>query len=362
MGLIVGSGDSSASFASGSGCTKFGDTKDDIHQMTGSFMIQADVSNNYATIIDNDESSSGHGLKVTSDGNGSGTYLFDVESQSTTVLRVRGDGRVGIGVTSPGSTLSVDDEIAVGEKLIHRGDPDTYIQFPGQNQIILAANGYAFLTYDGDIKINNATRDRDTQILADDGNVVLHVDAGDNRVGIGTTSPTTTLDVDGVCNATTLSIGSTSIGATATELNMLDADSTSPSDAPFAIVERICKATMDSNDYSVGVHGLGVTLPDNAIITNGYMDITTGLASLGGTAEVTITVTDGSTTITCFPSTMAAIFAAGVSRIWTPGAAISGQTTAPVKLTAASEVTFTVEGEALIRGAMDIYIHYIIGS
>ena len=167
----------------------------------------ADVSDAYVALIDNDAGTNAHGLKVTSDCTGTGTILLDVEAASTTVFKVRGDGRVGIGVATPGSTLSVDDEIAVGEKLIHRGDPDTFLQFPGQNQIVLAANDHAFLTYDGNIKINNAARDRDTQILADDGNVVLHVDAGTNRVGIGTTSPAETLHVNGDAQISNLGVG-----------------------------------------------------------------------------------------------------------------------------------------------------------
>lgn len=157
----------------------------------------ADVSDEYVAVIDNDAGSNSHGLKVTSDGTGTGTTLLDIEAGSTTVFKVRGDGRVGIGVATPGSTLSVDDEIAVGEKVIHRGDPDTYLQFPGQNQIVLAANSYAFLTYDGNIKINNANRDRDTQIMADDGNVIFHADAGDNRIGIGTQAPGSKLETSG---------------------------------------------------------------------------------------------------------------------------------------------------------------------
>ena len=85
------------------------------------FHVYADASNAYVATIDNDGGSSAHGLKVTTDGTGTGTTILDLEAASTTVFKVRGDGRVGIGVATPGSTLSVDDEIAVGEKLLHLG-------------------------------------------------------------------------------------------------------------------------------------------------------------------------------------------------------------------------------------------------
>ena len=103
---------------------------------TRALNVYANVSGDYAAHIDNDRSSSGHGLKVTSDGTGSGTNLFDVESASTTVFRVRGDGRVGIGkVTSlPAAVLTVsssntNSDIAIAHKIHHIGDDDTNIAF-----------------------------------------------------------------------------------------------------------------------------------------------------------------------------------------------------------------------------------------
>ena len=103
----------------------------------------------------------------------------------------------GIVVTgsSPTPHLYVSGNIGIDEYIYHNGDANTYIGFSSVNNVNLVANGHSFLKYDGTIKINTANRDRDTQIMADDGNVILHIDAGTNRAGIGTTGPQTALDV-----------------------------------------------------------------------------------------------------------------------------------------------------------------------
>jgi len=73
----------------------------------GRTQIESDSSGDYSLLVDNDNSSAGHGLKVTSDGTGAGTNLLDLESVSTTLFRFRADGRLGIGTTSPTVKLDV---------------------------------------------------------------------------------------------------------------------------------------------------------------------------------------------------------------------------------------------------------------
>ena len=50
---------------------------------TTALKVYHNVANSYAATIDNDESSAGHGMKITSDGTGTGTYLLDLESKIT---------------------------------------------------------------------------------------------------------------------------------------------------------------------------------------------------------------------------------------------------------------------------------------
>ena len=80
-------------------------------------VVNSNISGDFAAVIDNDNSNQGHGLKVTSDGTGTGTNVFEVESVSNTLLRVRGDGRVGIGVTSPSSLLHVNGSTTINTNL-----------------------------------------------------------------------------------------------------------------------------------------------------------------------------------------------------------------------------------------------------
>lgn len=122
------------------------------------------VSSNYIGFIDNDGSSNAHGLKVTTDGTGTGTNVLDLESGTTTLFRVRGDGRVGIGkVTAlPTAALTVsgtthgDADIAIASKIQHIGDSDTSIKF-GSNEVSFEAGGNTNLQVtDGAVLVNGA--------------------------------------------------------------------------------------------------------------------------------------------------------------------------------------------------------------
>jgi hypothetical protein len=142
------------------------------------------------------------GFNLTSGGEirllaGSGAALHLGTNAADSKVVVTSGGDVGIGDTSPDYTLDVAGDIGINDYIYHNEDANTYIGFPSVNKVNLVANGHSFLKYDGDILINNANRDRDTKIMADDGNVMLHVDAGDNRVGIHTTSPGSTFEVSG---------------------------------------------------------------------------------------------------------------------------------------------------------------------
>ena len=69
--------------------------------------------------------------------------------------------------------------------------------------------------------------------------------------------------------------------ATAAELNLLDESNTEPSDGAFASVSRWAKAEYDFavDGGAISAIGLGVTIPDNAIVTGGFVEVVTTCTS-----------------------------------------------------------------------------------
>ena len=172
--------------------------------------VYGNISNNHVAVIQNDQSSGGHVLKLATDGNGSGSTILEMEDgDNDVVFKARADGRFGFGpdgVSSMGAgtfVVGIDNsshtaDIAISRRLQHLGDSNTYLDFPSADTFNLVAGGNSFLKYDsGNVLINNANADVDTKIMGDDGNVILHADAGTNRIGIGTTSPTQILTLNG---------------------------------------------------------------------------------------------------------------------------------------------------------------------
>jgi hypothetical protein len=115
--------------------------------------VYASLSGQYVAVFDNDQNSSGHVLKLLTDGNGSGTTVLEmIDGDNDTIFRARADGRFGFGpdgVSSMGAgtfVVGIDNsshaaDIAISKRLQHLGDSNTYIDFPTNDQIDLVSGG-----------------------------------------------------------------------------------------------------------------------------------------------------------------------------------------------------------------------------
>ena len=159
--------------------------------------VHADVSGDYVAVIDNDENSAGHVMKLTTDGTGNGTYVLDMESSSDTIFRARADGRFGFGSSAVGSmgagtfVVGIDgghtSDIAISKRLQHLGDGNTYMDFPSADQLQFVVGGVDILhvTEDGTqdmIVFNEGGADVDFRVESDSKTHALFVDGGTNQV------------------------------------------------------------------------------------------------------------------------------------------------------------------------------------
>ena len=134
------------------------------------------------------------------------------DSSSTTLAKVTKEGHVsGVELHTP--TISFADgttqttagytgtgDINVNQYIYHNGDSNTYIRFRG-DQIDFVAGNVTMLTLDETsqdiVKINDGGNDVDFQVEGENDANLIRTDAANDRVGIGTSSPSYLLDVAG---------------------------------------------------------------------------------------------------------------------------------------------------------------------
>ncbi len=148
-------------------------------------------------------------------------------------------------------------------------------------------------------------------------------------------------------------------------------------------VPKIAVATFDTadNDSSgvsnktIAAHGLGVYLPDNAIITRAWVDIVTTFTSAGSDAGTIALKAQTANDL------VAAIAISDASTVWDAGVrgalpnnyALDGNALTAIAMTAARagsrikttaerELTATVAVQALTAGKLVLYVEYIISD
>lgn len=122
-------------------------------------------------------------------------------------------------------------------------------------------------------------------------------------------------------------------------------------------VERIARAqySFASEGGAVGDIGLGVTLPDNAIVVGGMIETTTTCTS-GGSATIALKLNSGG------DLSAAAAISGGAGQAGVHDIIPDNTGSTAVKLTAARELTLTVATAALTAGVLNVWLRYFVAE
>ncbi len=179
---------------------------------------------------------------------------------------------------------------------------------------------------------------------------------GQVLVGDGTTLASVVMSGD----ATIVASGALSLTAASVSEAQLDTQLDGSADGQGNL--RVCRVTYDFgiNGGAVSAINLGQSIPDNALIVGGFVDVITTLTSAGDTATGAISV-EGADDI------VVAIAINDGSDPWDAGQqaiipkANTPETTA-VKLTAIRSPTFTIAVEAVTAGAFVCFLYYVLSD
>jgi len=126
---------------------------------------------------------------------------------------------------------------------------------------------------------------------------------------------------------------------------------------------RLARATYDFAEHggAIGAIGLGVTLPDNAIVVGGFVDVVTTCTTAGadaGTMAIHVQ-TAGDIVAAVAVSTAGNAWDAGLHAI-IPKADTPEST--GIKLTAARVITATIATQAFTAGKFVVFLYYVVSD
>lgn len=158
-----------------------------------------------------------------------------------------------------------------------------------------------------------------------------------------------------------LKIGGVQVTASAAELNLVDGVAAAAADGLGLM--RVARATYDFAEHggAISAISLGVTIPDDAIVCGGFIDVKTTCTTAGGDAGTMAIHVQGANDI------VSAIAVSDGSNPWDAGLhAIVPKANTPestgIKLTAARTITATIATQAFTAGKFVVFLYYLQGD
>jgi hypothetical protein len=158
-----------------------------------------------------------------------------------------------------------------------------------------------------------------------------------------------------------LELGGVAVTSSAAELNLVDGAAAPGADGLGFL--RVARATYDFAEHggAISAIGLGVTLPDNAIVIGGFVDVVTTATTAGADAGTMAIHVQTANDI------VSAVAVSNGANPWDEGLhAIVPKANTPestgIKLTAAREVTATIAGQAFTAGKFHVFLYYLVGD
>lgn len=124
---------------------------------------------------------------------------------------------------------------------------------------------------------------------------------------------------------------------------------------------RVAQVLFDpvgNGQTAIDDHGLGITLPDNALVVGGFLDIIETFTSAADSATVAISIQTANDILSAVAISSGTSLDAGrkaiIPKVNTPEST-------SIKLTANREVTASVAVQVLTAGKANIYLYYVQG-
>ena len=194
---------------------------------------------------------------------------------------------------SNGITIS-SGNLIIPDSIIHNGDPDTKIRFGSANHFSVETAGVERLEIQtSEVVFNDTGADCDFRVEGDSNANLIKVDAGNDRVGIGLASPSSTLHA---YHASANNIAIFESGDTIVNIAFKDNSTGSSPPAIGAVADDLKLLTSDLNritvkstgNVGIGIESPGLPLHVKHATSNGILKVESGDSNCG------ITIADNS--------------------------------------------------------------------